>query len=229
MRSAPAQPFVTYYDEATGERTELSVKSLANWVAKTHFLLIDELVLDPGPAAYVALPAHWLSIAPILACFTAGLCFTESPADAEVAFVTAETAASAAGVPDVFVLGSGITAAVGLGDAVPDGTSDYIGAVRPQPDKWPVVQLQAGASDAAFSGRTRGELDSLAVQRAADIGLGAGGRLLCTCSWNGPGDWVDSLLAPLAVGGSVVFVHNAADEAVLARRAEQERTTARCP
>ena len=47
LARAPGQPFVTYYDEATGERTELSVKSLANWVAKTHFLLLDELGYVP--------------------------------------------------------------------------------------------------------------------------------------------------------------------------------------
>ena len=38
-----SHPFVTYYAEASGERSELSAKSLANWVAKTHFLLGDEL------------------------------------------------------------------------------------------------------------------------------------------------------------------------------------------
>jgi len=51
MKSAPAQPFVTYYDEASGERSELSAKSLANWVAKTHFLLTDELGLGVGDSA----------------------------------------------------------------------------------------------------------------------------------------------------------------------------------
>ena len=41
-------PLVTFYDEATGERVELSATTYANWVAKTASLLQDELDLDPG-------------------------------------------------------------------------------------------------------------------------------------------------------------------------------------
>ena len=58
----PGRPFVTYYDEASGERAELSRKSLANWVAKTHFLLQDELGLGVGDTALIALPPHWISV-----------------------------------------------------------------------------------------------------------------------------------------------------------------------
>jgi hypothetical protein len=32
LRRDPSTPFVTFYDDATGERTELSVKTYANWV-----------------------------------------------------------------------------------------------------------------------------------------------------------------------------------------------------
>ena len=53
LATAPSQPFVTYYDEATGERSELSVKSLANWVAKTHHLLATELGLGAGDHAQI--------------------------------------------------------------------------------------------------------------------------------------------------------------------------------
>ncbi|MDT4914547.1 MAG: hypothetical protein QOC66_3675, partial [Pseudonocardiales bacterium] len=78
----PSSPFVTYYDEATGERTELSAKSLANWVAKTHHLLGDELGLGVGDTALVAVPAHWISVPMLLGCLTAGLALT---ADGEAA------------------------------------------------------------------------------------------------------------------------------------------------
>ena len=57
LAADPGRPFVTYYDEASGERSELSRKSLANWVAKTHFLLVDELGLGVGDTAVIALPA----------------------------------------------------------------------------------------------------------------------------------------------------------------------------
>src|SRR5215468_10131545 len=42
----PARPLLTYYDDATGERAELSAATLANWVAKTANLLQDELAVS---------------------------------------------------------------------------------------------------------------------------------------------------------------------------------------
>jgi uncharacterized protein (TIGR03089 family) len=39
----PARPLVTHYDDATGERVELSATTLENWVSKTANLLQDEL------------------------------------------------------------------------------------------------------------------------------------------------------------------------------------------
>ena len=60
LRSRPGDPLVTFYDDVTGERTELSVATYANWVAKTASLLVDELGLDRGDRLLVDLPAHWL-------------------------------------------------------------------------------------------------------------------------------------------------------------------------
>ena len=85
--SDPARPFVTYYDESTGERTELSVRSLANWVAKTHHLLGDELGLGLGDTALISLPAHWLAVPILLGALSAGLSLVDDE-DADVAFVS---------------------------------------------------------------------------------------------------------------------------------------------
>ena len=60
LAADPGQPFVTYYDDVTGERTELSVKTWANWVSKTANLFADELMLDPGDDLHIDLPPHWL-------------------------------------------------------------------------------------------------------------------------------------------------------------------------
>ncbi|COV98637.1 TIGR03089 family protein [Mycobacterium tuberculosis] len=35
LRADPVGPRITYYDDATGERIELSAVTLANWAAKT--------------------------------------------------------------------------------------------------------------------------------------------------------------------------------------------------
>src|SRR3978361_905302 len=59
LRADPSGPFLTFYDDATGERVGLSLTSLENWVAKTANLLVDELDLEPGEDVLVALPPHW--------------------------------------------------------------------------------------------------------------------------------------------------------------------------
>jgi uncharacterized protein (TIGR03089 family) len=221
----PSRPFVTYYDEASGERSELSGKSLANWVVKTHHLLGTELGLGVGSTALVALPAHWISVPVLLGCLTAGLELVLD-GDADVAFVAPATLALAAAIPDAYAVAPD-SAAVGFRDMPPDGALDYVAAVRPQQDTWPSVHLAAGPDDPALPGLTRAQLVEDATGRAAAIGLADGGRLLTARPWTGPGDWVDALFAPLAVRGSVVIVANCTDESTLDRRADQERTTAR--
>jgi uncharacterized protein (TIGR03089 family) len=216
---AGSQPFVTYYDEASGERSELSVRSLGNWVAKTHFLLTDELGLGVGSRAYLALPVHWISVPAVLGCLTAGLEIVSDPASADVAFVGPDTVP--AGVPDVYAVAPS-SAAVGFGAAVPPGASDYVAAVRPQADKWNTVSLPAGPSDPCFAGRTRAEV----VEWARSCSLPTGARVLSTRDWASDEDLVDTLFAPLVAGGSVVYVRNASPE-VVARRAQQERVTVR--
>src|SRR2546423_15345338 len=67
-----ARPFVTFYDDATGERVELSVATLDNWVAKTANLLQDELAVEPGERVAVLLPAHWQAQGWLLACWSVG-------------------------------------------------------------------------------------------------------------------------------------------------------------
>lgn len=227
VANAGPRPFVTYYDETSGERSELSVRSLANWVAKTHHLLVDELGLGVGDRAGVRLPAHWISVPVLLGCLTAGLELTDDlDDDIAVAFVDGSVPPPGDGIVDVYAVNAS-RAAVGFGDAVPDGTHDYVAAVRPQADTWPSVTLTAGPDDPCLPGLTRGAADEQAAARAGELGLTDGGRLLATADWAGASDWIDAVLAPLAVAGSLVLVRHAPDEATIERRVQQERTTAR--
>lgn len=227
LAADPGRPFVTYYDERTGERSELSLKSLANWVAKTHFLLIDELGLGVGDTALVDVPAHWISVPVLFGCLSAGLAITPDEAGtAAVAFVDPQTVGSAADVPDVYALAPE-SAATGFGDDAPAGTADYVRAVRTQPDKWPTVRFGATPDDPGLPGMSRREVVEAARARAAELGLAPGARVLSTRAWRGPADWLDVVLAPLTVGGSVVLVANCSDDAVLERRMTQERVTSR--
>ena len=205
----------------------MSAKSLANWVAKTHHLLGDELGLGVGDTALLALPAHWISVPIVLGCLTAGLALSaEARADAAVAFVSPATSAGADGVLDVYAVAPD-SAAVGFRDDPPAPALDYVAAVRPQADAWAGVLMPAADTDPCLPELTRAETQAFAVRRARELDLEDGGRLLTTREWTSPADWVDAVLAPLAVSGSVVVVRNCEDPDVLARRVDQERATAR--
>ena len=226
LAADPSHPFVSFYDESSGARAELSVRSLANWVAKTHFLLMDELGFGVGDAAFIALPAHWISVPAVLGCLTAGLSLTDVAATASVAFVEPSSIPAAAGVPDVYAIAPE-TAAQGFRGAVPDGVDDFVVAVRPQADSWAGVHFVADDDDPCLPGRSRDEVVEWARERAVELGIATGARVLTTRNWSGPLDWVDTLLVPLVAGGSVVYVRNAPDDDVIERRMLQERATAR--
>ncbi len=86
LRAEPGQPLITFYDDASGERTELSVQTYANWVSKTANLFADELMLDPGSAIRVTLPPHWLSTVFLGAAWACGVRIAgdDEPADLAV-------------------------------------------------------------------------------------------------------------------------------------------------
>ena len=67
-----ARPLITFYDDATGERVELSGVTTANWAAKAANLLRDECDVEPGTTVAVLLPAHWQTAAVLLAAWWCG-------------------------------------------------------------------------------------------------------------------------------------------------------------
>src|SRR3954469_8446027 len=99
----PTRPLLTYYDDGTGERTELSGATLDNWVAKTANLLVDGCGLGPGDRAAVLLPPHWQAAGALLGCWTAGLAV--GPGPAEVVFAAVSRIDAAPDAPDRFALG----------------------------------------------------------------------------------------------------------------------------
>jgi uncharacterized protein (TIGR03089 family) len=80
MQTDPGRPLLTMYDDLTGERIELSVATFDNWVAKTANFLLDELLLEPGEAVNVALPAHWQTAVIEVAVLAAGGELADGPA-----------------------------------------------------------------------------------------------------------------------------------------------------
>ena len=59
LRRDPARPLLTFYDDATDERAELSVTTFGTWVAKTANLLRDDLAVEAGGTVALDLPCHW--------------------------------------------------------------------------------------------------------------------------------------------------------------------------
>ena len=69
----PSRPLVTFYDDRTDERVELSARTFGNWVAKTANFLVDGLGVEPGTRAVLALPPHRQTSVWLMACWSAGL------------------------------------------------------------------------------------------------------------------------------------------------------------
>ncbi|MDQ1644089.1 MAG: hypothetical protein QOJ50_273 [Cryptosporangiaceae bacterium] len=233
LAADPARPLITQYDDATGERTELSAVSFANWVAKTANLLQDT-GYGPGSAAAILLPPHWQNAAIQFACWSAGVAVAHgprggAPEKADVVFAGPETLEAAAdlGAADVYAL-SLAPLAMPLRQ-VPPGVSDYASEVRAHGDRFvPYSPVDPGspALDGDFGGRgplSHSALAALSSTRATELGLTAADRVLVVA---GPAIRpVDWLLAPVAAGASVVLCRNA-DPGALAHRAESERVTA---
>jgi uncharacterized protein (TIGR03089 family) len=212
----PTRPLLTYYDDGTGERTELSGATLANWVAKTANLLVDGLGLGPGERALVLLPPHWQTAAVLLGCWSAGLsviltCPPGGSADGpvvDVAFVAAGRAGEVT-VGDRYALG---LHPLGLPlREVPPGYLDFPVEVRGFGDRFGGVRV-----------RDQGALVADAARRAAELGVGAGDRVLVDASTHP--DPVDWLLAPLAARATTVLCGQL-DPAKLAARVAAERVT----
>jgi len=241
----PTRPLLTWYDDATGDRTELSGATLANWVAKTANLLVDGGGLGPGDTAGVLLPPHWQSAAVLLGCWTAGVAVvTPDPTgEADSAGQGEAPDARAQGVDVVFAavdrIGqaarwpAGERYALGLAPlaaplrAVPGGFADYVVEVRGHGDRF-TPYTPVGPDDVARTlvtgpTATHRDLCQRALARAAQWGLGPRDRILVDAAASP--DPVDWLLAPLLTGASLVLCGHL-DAAKLADRIAAERVTA---
>src|SRR3954447_10787830 len=96
VRQDPTTPLVTFYDDASGDRTELSGATVDNWVAKTANLLVDGAGRGPGDAAAVLLPPHWQTAAILLGAWAAGLAaeLGDTPQPVDALFTTPDKAAA---------------------------------------------------------------------------------------------------------------------------------------
>jgi len=220
LAADPVGPRITYYDDATGERIELSAVTLANWAAKTGNLLRDELGAGPASRIAILLPAHWQTAAVLFGVWWSG---AEAVLDgsADIALCTTERMDEA----DAAV-GGGEVAVLSLdpfGRPAPDlpiGVTDYATAVRVHGDQIVPERLPGPA----LAGRSVDAILTDCESSVATRGLTSRDRVLSSASWTAPGELVDGLLAIMAVGASLVQVANP-DPATLQRRIETEKVT----
>jgi uncharacterized protein (TIGR03089 family) len=232
----PTRPLITFYDDATGERTELSGATMANWVAKTANLLVDGCALEPASVVAVRLPAHWLTAAVLLGCWSAGLAVdfdgTGAPL-AAVSFVAADRLSELAADESFVALTAGGVETFGLalaplaGPIHPpphDGVLDYVLEVRRHGDHFSAL-VPGGRESVAIAEEpptTHGDLIAAAAVRAERGGLGPGARVLVDGDvYPDPLDW---LVTPLVARASVVLCRHL-DNSKLQSRLVAERAT----
>jgi uncharacterized protein (TIGR03089 family) len=235
LRRDGSRPLVTFYDDASGERVELSVTTFANWVAKTSGVIQDELGLERGDTVLLDLPAHWLAPVWLGACWSTGLVVTTGLSDDPSTDLAADAALvvcgpdrldqhAATGRPVVALslmpMGRRFT------EPVPDGVVDFGVVVWGQPDAF-VAHDPPEPTDAAWRGpggaspRSQAEVVAAA---AAQPWSALGTRLLTDLPPVSEAG-LDAFLGPLLGGGGTVWVRHP-DPAGWQRRAESEQATA---
>lgn len=223
-RSSGAAPLITYYDERSRSRIELSSLSFGNWVDKTAGLLTDELLIEPGQPVRLDLavtaPGHWVTLVWVAAIWRVGSPVTLTDG-AAVEVVGPERAIEPTGATER-VACSLHPLGLGFDTALPSGTIDYGIEVRAQPDSfsapWPSADDRAWIADAGDTALTQTDLLNV-----LDASITGGRRLIVPETTDGP--WttvVRTLLTPVLTDGSVVIVVGA-DTERLALIAADER------
>jgi uncharacterized protein (TIGR03089 family) len=221
MASDPAGPRITHYDDATGERIELSTVTLANWAAKTGNLLRDELGAGPGSRVAVLLPAHWQTAAVLFGIWWIGAEVVLDGTSADVGLCTADRLTDADDA-----IGAGEIAVLSLDPFgkpaadLPIGVTDYATAVRVHGDQISPERNPGLALD----GRSVADVLADARTFATAQALTAGDRVMSTAGWDNADELIEHLVAVFAIGASLVQVANP-DPTAMDRRRQMEKVT----
>jgi len=214
------KPFLTWYDDARGERVELSYGTFDNWVAKVANLLVEELGAGPGDRVAAVLVDHWQAAVVLAACWRAGVgvvVATPGAGGAEVAaaldgtvaaFVREEwvaDAAQAAGGTTLVALTADLAgrsdhdlgAALRFARVVPTMGDLFTGDADPEGEALRLLPAGEAASTAALLGE--------AARLVEATGLGDGDRLLSGLGLLSPVGAAAGLLAPFGAGAGVVL------------------------
>ena len=221
LRRDPARPLLTFYDDATDERAELSTTTFGTWVAKTANLLRDDLAVEAGATVALDLPCHWQAAVWLQSAWALGLHVVPAGVAADVHVTTYEPAGPPpAGVGEVVALGLGPLALPRRDAQPPAGTTlDYDREVAGHGDRftpsWP-VDADAPAlttSDGSWSGA-----ELVATAQSQQV---PGRALLLTEPLTTLTAVLGGLLVPLAADVTAVLCRHP-DNLRLPSRVEQE-------
>jgi uncharacterized protein (TIGR03089 family) len=214
------QPVLTYYDDATGERTELTPTGLTAWAARTARLLHEGCGLGTGHRAAVLLPPHWQTAAVLLGAWAAGLSVSFRPrataglpergpgagAPIDAVFAARDRVddwlEDVPEAPHRFALGpDGPRPA-----EVPADYRDFLAELRRFPEHLPAYAPIRFTDAATVDGTTYRQWGDTARAVAEKQDLQLGDRLLVdAAAHEHPVFW---LLAPLSAGASIVLCAN---------------------
>ncbi len=218
VRAAGAEPLITYYDLASGVRTELSAVTFANWVDKTCNLIADEHLLDPGEVVELAVaaesPGHWVTACWEIACWQLGLTVSVDSGIPPSLVVTGPDWSGYVGGGVDIVACSLHPLGLGFASPPPSGVADYALEVRGQPDSFAPTPQSGLALAWADPHRQLTLADLIDLPGPAARRLVRPGEPWATCR--------DGLLTALVSEGSVVVVVGD-DPARLARVISDER------
>lgn len=211
LAAEPSRPLVTFYDDATGERVELSVKTFDNWVAKTANLLVDGIGADTGARVALALPVHWQTAVWLYACWAAGMVAVpvddgEIPEDVDVVAAgpgRLEAALAATKATAAEVVGLSLHALGAPLAECPPYVTDYAVEVRGHGD-----HFAAATDDDAPAVEVAGETLTGAELVAAGEATPHGARVLTTVSYATRDGLINGLTGPLGSHGSAIICQN---------------------
>lgn len=200
LKGGPGVPLVTFYNFNSGERTELSRTTYANWVAKTSSYFVEECDLERGDRVQIDLPAHWLGPVFLGACWTVGLTVVTTAPDAVVTGPEHLDQWSQL-AQEIPIVGCALKPMGGrFDDALPSGVRDFGVEIWSQPDAfvpWDPPSAESPANDR----ETQASLFEQAFSRGL---LSAGSRLFSTS--NPVADGLLSFAEVVVRRGSMVLV-----------------------